>query len=198
MRFKQKGYFCSMKMGRIQFAIYGLVFWGMFLLQGCQSKLDLRLAEIEPAKKFMSTKLILDSIPSNYDALLYRFAIDFPKYSESPRFLYAAGQIAERRKNGLRAAEYAAKFIELFPNEKKMRMEMAMVAGHYFEQHGEYEKALHFYEILKKEFPNEEIGKQAATTIEMIHAGAITPEEQLDYLIKKNISAESQQPAANQ
>ena len=186
-----------MKKAMNQRLILGWIFGGMLLLQSCQSKLDKRMAEIEPAKKFISTILILDSIPSNYDALLYRFAVDFPQHPESPQFLYAAGQIAERRKNGLRAAEYSAKFIELYPKETKRRMEMAMVAGHYFEQNGEFEKALKFYEILKKEFPKEDIGKQAATTIEMIHAGAITPEEQLDYLIKKSISADTSNSSKN-
>jgi hypothetical protein len=151
-------------------------------LSSCKSKLDKSLELITPFEKYITGKLVLDSIPQQFDTVLYRFVQDFPKHNKSISYLYAASQIAEKRGNGPKAAEYAAFYIDQYPSEKKYRMELAVVAGHYYEMNTQFEKALKYYDILANEFPAEPIAKQAAVTAKMIRLGLITPEQQLEYL----------------
>ena len=148
----------------------------------CKSKLDKSLDLIIPYEKYIDGKLILDSIPQQFDTVLYRFVQDFPQHNKSIQYLYAASQIAEKRGNGPKAAEYSAFYIDQYPSEKKYRMELAVVAGHYYEMNTQFEKALKYYDILANEFPNEPIAKQAAVTAKMIRLGLVTPEQQLEYL----------------
>lgn len=60
-----------------------------------------------------------------------------------------------------------------------------MVAAHYFETIEKYELALKYYDLLAKEFSKNPVGEQAKFTSEMIRKGAITPEQQLEYMQSK-------------
>lgn len=170
----------NMKFGL--FAVGVLMSAVMLFSTSCKSKLDKSLEVITPFEKYIDQKLVLDSIPQNFDTVLYRFVLDFPKHNKSITYLYAASQIAEKRGNGPKAAEYSSYFVDQYPQESKHRMEMAVVAGHYYEMNTQFDKALKYYDLLVKEFPNEQISKQAAVTAKMIRLGLVTPEQQLEYL----------------
>ncbi len=159
----------------------------MLVVLGCKSKIDKSLELIQPYEKyFMDKSIVLDSIPVGFEKKLADFTKEFHNYSKSAQYLYTAAYVAEKRGKVREAAEYAAMYVDQYPSEKKHRMESAMVAAHYFETMANYESALKYYDILTKEFSNEQIGVQAKQTAEMIRKGAITPEQQLEYMIQKS------------
>jgi hypothetical protein len=55
---------------------------------------------------------------------------------------------------------------------------------------GKYELALKYYDLISKEYSKNPVGEQAKFTSEMIRKGAITPEQQLEYMQLK-IAADS-------
>jgi hypothetical protein len=70
-------------------------------------------------------------------------------------------------------------------------MEMMVVAAHYYEQGGVFDKALKYYQRLAAEFPKEEVGKQAIVMVDMLSMGLTTPEAQMNYILKKAMSGDS-------
>lgn len=153
---------------------------------GCKSKIDRALELITPYEKyFMGSKVVLDSIPMGLESKLSAFSKEFKQYSKSPQYLFAAAYIAEKRGKIREAADFSAMYVDEYPNEKKHRMESAMVAAHYFENMQKFDLALKYYDILTKEFSTHEIGKQAKFTAEMIRKGAVTPEQQLQMMLER-------------
>ena len=51
-------------------------------MSSCKSKLDKSLELITPFEKYITGKLVLDSIPQQFDTVLYRFVQDFPKHNK--------------------------------------------------------------------------------------------------------------------
>ena len=153
---------------------------------GCKSKIDKAIENIAPYEKyFMGDMIKVDSLPVGFEKKLGDFAKEFKQYSKSPKYIYAAAYLAEKRGKIREAAEYAAMYVDEYSSEKSHRMESAMVAAHYYETLSKYELALKYYDLLAKEFSKHPIGEQAKYTAEMIRKGAITPEQQLEYMQSK-------------
>lgn len=155
-------------------------------LFSCQSKIDEELGQITPFEKFLAPNMVFDSLPGNADSLLYQFAKSHPKHHKSEIYAYYSTIILEKRKRGLKAAEVAEFYVDHYTVDKQRRMEQAMVAAHYYEVHGVLDKALKHYEILNKEYEGQEVGKQAERMIFFIKKGIVTPEDQLEYMLKQD------------
>lgn len=163
-----------------------LLFVGVISIFGCKSKIDKAIENIAPYEKyFMGDVIKLDSLPVGFEKKLADFAKEFKQYSKSSKYIYAAAYMAEKRGKIREAAEYSAIYVDEYATEKNHRMESAMVAAHYYETMSKFELALKYYDLLAKEFPNQPIGGQAKFTAEMIRKGAITPEQQLEYMQSK-------------
>lgn len=166
--------------------VFGLV---LFLVWGCVSKVDKELQKIEPFESKLTPKLVVDSLPKNADSLLFAFAQANPKHPKSENYCYYAVLIQERKNHGVKAAQWAEYYLQTFNGTKQRKMESAVVASHYYEQNGVYDKALEYYKYLVKHFGETPIGKQAQTMVFFIEKGMVTPEQQLEYIQKMNDSA---------
>ncbi len=163
-----------------------ILFVSTLLIVGCKSKIDKAIENIAPYEKyFMGDVIKVDSLPVGFEKKLADFAKEFKQYSKSSKYIYAAAFLAEKRGRFKEAAEYSAIYVDDYSNEKSHRMESAMVAAHYFETIEKYELALKYYDLLAKEFSKNSVGEQAKFTGEMIRKGAITPEQQLEYMQSK-------------
>lgn len=163
-----------------------ILFVSTLLIVGCKSKIDKAIENIAPYEKyFMGDVIKVDSLPVGFEKKLADFAKEFKQYSKSSKYIYAAAFLAEKRGRLKEAAEYSAIYVDDYSNEKSHRMESAMVAAHYFETIEKYELALKYYDLLAKEFSKNPVGEQAKFTGEMIRKGAITPEQQLEYMQSK-------------
>jgi tetratricopeptide (TPR) repeat protein len=168
-----------------------LLFVATFTLFGCKSKIDEAIENIAPYEKyFMGDVMKVDSLPVGFEKKLADFVKEFKQYSKSSKYIYAAAYLAEKRGKIREAADYAALYVDDYASEKSHRMESAMVAAHYYETMGKYELALKYYDLISKEYPKNPVGEQAKFTSEMIRKGAITPEQQLEYMQLK-IAADS-------
>lgn len=170
------------------FKFFSIVLAGFFIFGGwgCKSEIDNELDKITPYQKFIGKKLIVDSLPQGFDVTLFKFASNFPKYESSSDFLYAASLIAEYRGNASRIIDYCNLYLKNYPKDKSRRKELAMVGAQYSEQSSNFDAALKFYQLLKSEFPNDPVAKQAEMGIEMINKGILTPDAALEYLLEKN------------
>lgn len=170
--------------------IQGLL-WAMLLMAGCTSKIDRDLEKVAVYEALIVPQIQWDKIPDSASVALMAFAKTHPQYKHSSDFVYVCTRIAERGGMNFKAAEYSEFYIEQFKPTGKPLMEMLVVAAHYYEQGGVLDKALKYYQRLAKEFPKEEVGKQAVMMIDMLSLGLTTPEAQLNYIMKKAAEKDS-------
>lgn len=166
--------------------VIGVLF---FVVWGCVSKVDKDLQTIEPFEAKLTPKMNIDSLPKNADSMLFAFAQANPKHPKSENFCYYAVLIQERKNHGVKAAQWAEYYLQNFNGSKERKLESAVVASHYYEQNGIYDKALEYYKYLVEHYADTDIGKQAKTMVFFIEKGMVTPEQQLEYIQKMNDSA---------
>jgi outer membrane protein assembly factor BamD (BamD/ComL family) len=155
------------------------------LAASCNSNVDRELAKIETFYPFIKPNLKIDSLPQNADSILWAFAINNPKHRQADTFAYQSIQIKVARNHTLQAAQWAEIYLEKFKKSTNHRIDLHIMGAHYYEQHEVYDKALALYKSFIKEFPDHEMKPQAKQMIEFIEKGLVTPEQQLEYLLKK-------------
>jgi len=165
---------------QLQLCILAALFLG-----ACNSNIDKETAYINSFYGHVTPQLKLDSLPPNADSALWNFAENNPKNSKSDTFAYQAIQIKIARNMTLQAAKWAEVYLETFKKSKNHRIDLYVMAAHYYEQHEVFDRALDLYKKFIAEFPEHEIAPQARQMIEFIEKGLITPEQQLEYLINK-------------
>jgi hypothetical protein len=176
-------YFCFMKW-------HGLI-WGLMLMAGCTSKFDRDFEKVSKYEALIEPKVQWDKLPDSAVASLITFAKAHPEYKNSSDFVYVCTKLAERQGFGFKAAEYSEYYIEQFQPKGKPLMEMLVVAAHYYEQGGVFDKALKYYRRLAAEFPKDDIGKQAIVMVDMLSLGLTTPEAQMNYILKKAMAGDT-------
>ena len=158
---------------------------------GCTSKFDRDFEKVSKYEALIVPKVQWDKLPDSSVVALMTFAKAHPEYKNSSDFVYVCTKLAERQGFGFKAAEYSEYYIEQFKPKGKPLMEMMVVAAHYYEQGGVFDKALKYYQRLAAEFPKEEVGKQAIVMVDMLSMGLTTPEAQMNYILKKAMSGDS-------
>ena len=135
----------------------------------------------------MGSELALDSIPDSTTRLMHDFAIAYPGNSKSEKYFYMATLITEARGNFFETAKWCEEYVKLFPNGKNILKAIMATASNY-EKSGTVQKAIEYYELAGKRFPNESIAKDGMKNAEMLKMGLITPEQQFDYIMHKKDS----------
>jgi len=157
----------------------------LLLLSACNSNIDKETSYIKSFYGNVTPQLKLDSLPANADSALWNFAQNNPKNPKSDTFAYQAIQIKIARNMTLQAAKWAETYLNTFNKSKNHRIDLYVMAAHYYEQHEVFDRALDLYKKFISEFPEHEIAPQARQMIEFIEKGLTTPEQQLEYLINK-------------
>ncbi len=157
----------------------------LILLAGCQGEIDRDIANIEKFEAKLKHPISLDSIPYNADSMLMEFAKKYPKNPKSESYCYYASAIAETRGMNLRAAQLAEYYLNNFSGTRERKMEQAVVAAHYYEKQQVFDKALIYYRYLSDSFTKLPVGVQAKQMVFFIEKGLTTPEQQLEYILRK-------------
>ena len=172
-----------------------LFFFGGFLiflgfLASCQSEIDRDLIAVNELKKSLPedvNKLDIQQLPSNADSILESFIKKYPKHMESEFLCFQLVNITGKRgeTEKLKSAQWADFYLNNYQNNKARRLDMAMYGAYYFEKFGVYDDALRLYELIRDSFPENPMSQGAAESARMIRSGLVTPEQQLEALLKQ-------------
>lgn len=157
----------------------------MVTLFSCTSKQDKLAAELSKIDTFMGIKPQLDKIPDSMAKKMHDFAVAFPQNPKSEEYLYRATQISEMSGRFFETAKWCEDYIKTFPKGKNI-YEATIAAAHNFEKSGTFDKAIEYYTKVFTVFPKSELAEPAKQTVKMLKLGLVTPEQQLEYLIKQN------------
>lgn len=113
---------------------------------------------------------------------MHNFAIAFPTYPKSEYYLYAATVMSESSQRFFETAKWCGEYVKLYP-KGRFRKDAIAAAAHNYEKTGSFDKAIEFYDMAAKEYPNSELGKGAKRIAFMLRKGLVTEEEQLEYII---------------
>lgn len=169
-------------------------FGGLFIFLGflgsCQSEIDRDLKAVNELKAFLPedvNRLNVDSLPRNADSILEAFVKKYPKHAESEFLCFQLVNITGKRgeTEKLKSAQWADFYLKNYKSNKARRLDMAMYAAYYFEKFGVYDEALRLYEMIRDSFPDNPMSQGAAESAKMIRSGLVTPEQQLEALLKK-------------
>lgn len=169
-------------------------FWGLFFFLGflvsCQSEIDRDLKAVNELKPYLPedvNQLKIDSLPRNADSILETFVKKYPKHGESEFLCFQLVNITGKRGETakLKSAQWADYYLKNYQKNKARRLDMAMYAAYYFEKFGVYDDALRLYEFIRDSFPENPMSQGAAESAKMIRSGLVTPEQQLEALLKK-------------
>lgn len=156
----------------------------MLLFASCSTEIDRKRKPIMKFEKFLTPEIVLDSLPDTLGLHLYNFASHFREHPSSEQYLYAATLIAERSSHRFDAARWCEVFIAHFPKSKRLK-QATVAAAHNFEMTGNYEKAIKYYEMAAKQQGNSKLGEQCTQAAKMLKLGLVTPEQQLEYMLKQ-------------
>jgi outer membrane protein assembly factor BamD (BamD/ComL family) len=172
-----------------------LFFFGGFLiflgfLASCQSEIDRDLKAVNELKALLPedvNKLNMDSLPRNADSILEAFITKYPKHAESEFLCFQLVNVTGKRgeTEKLKSAQWADFYLKNYPSNKARRLDMALYAAYYFEKFGVYDEALRLYEMIRDSFPDNPLSQGAAQSAKMIRSGLVTPEQQLEALLKQ-------------
>lgn len=119
--------------------------------------------------------------------MMHHYALKYPDDTMSEKYLYISTILTESAGNIFETAKWCEDYVNTFPNGKNLHDAMIAAANNY-EKSGTTEKAIEFYEMAAKKFPNSEIAQQGAQNAKMLRMGLVTPEQQLQYIQKKQDS----------
>jgi hypothetical protein len=172
-----------------------LFFFGGFLiflgfLASCQSEIDRDLKAVNELKALLPddvNKLNIDSLPRNADSILEAFITKYPKHAESEFLCFQLVNVTGKRgeTEKLKSAQWADFYLKNYPSNKARTLDMALYAAYYFEKFGVYDEALRLYEMIRDSFPDNPLSQGAAQSAKMIRSGLVTPEQQLEALLKQ-------------
>ncbi len=172
-----------------------LFFFGGFLiflgfLASCQSEIDRDLKAVNELKALLPddvNKLNIDSLPCNADSILEAFITKYPKHAESEFLCFQLVNVTGKRgeTEKLKSAQWADFYLKNYSSNKARRLDMALYAAYYFEKFGVYDEALRLYEMIRDSFPDNPLSQGAAQSAKMIRSGLVTPEQQLEALLKQ-------------
>jgi tetratricopeptide (TPR) repeat protein len=166
-----------------------LLFIIPLLLSACNSKESSMEKKLQTYDRFMDNKLLADSLPDSITRLMHDFAVEYPQNPKSEKYLYLSTILTETRGNIFETAKWCEEYVNLFPQGKNLLGAMISAASNY-EKTGTVEKAIEFYQKAGAKFPNETIAKEGLKQAAMLKMGLVTPEQQLDYILKQKDSAQ--------
>jgi TPR repeat protein len=137
-----------------------------------------------PYERFLSPEIVLDSLPDTLGLHLYSFASRFHEHPSAEQYLYAATLLAERSAHRFDAAKWCEAFVAHYPKSKRVK-QATIAAAHNFEMTGNYEKAIKYYELAAKQQGNNKLGEQCTQAAKMLKMGLVTPEQQLEFMLKQ-------------
>lgn len=168
------------------------IFAAILALSACVGKQDRLAAELSVIDRFIEPKLKLDSIPDTLSRKMHEFAAAFPQNPKSEKYLYVATMLSEKAGRVFECAKWCEEYLKLYP-KGQFRMKAMLAAATNYERSGSLDKAMEFYEMIVKTYPEEPVTKDVQQTIKMLKMGLVTPGQQFEYIIRQKDSAEANQ-----